>query len=312
VFPAIEPFASGLLAVGNGNEIYWETSGNPHGQPAVRLHGGPGSGLSAGYRRDFDPDRFLIIGLDQRGCGRSRPLATMQNVDLATNTTPALIADLEILREHLDIETWLVTGVSWGVTLAIAYAETHPRRVSSMVLAAVTTTSAFEVEWITEQMARIFPREWDAFALAASPRPGQRLIDAYYDRITGPDPSARERAAAAWCAWEDVHVSLDPKHAPSARYADPDFRLLFATLVIHYWKHSGFASGDGLLAGVDSIGHIPATLIHGRLDVSSALEVPWRLHQRWPASELIIVDDDGHGGATMGEELVRAIDRSPR
>lgn len=286
----------GHLPVGDGHEIYWEASGSPTGKPALYLHGGPGSGIGTGYRRHFDPDTFLVVSFEQRGCGRSRPLATAPEGDLATNTTPALVADIETLRTHLEVDAWLLTGVSWGTTLALAYAQAHPDRVTEIVLAAVTTTTAFEVDWITEKMARVFPREWEQFAAAAQPEPGQRLIDAYYRRITHPDPQVREHAARAWCTWEDVHVSLDPKHIPSPRYEDPQFRELFATLVIHYWKHAAFIDGKGLHANMDRIADIPGVLIHGRLDVSSPLETAWKLHKAWSASEFVVVDSDGHGG----------------
>jgi proline iminopeptidase len=278
----------------------------------VRLHGGPGSGLGAGFRRDFDPEIFLIVGLHQRGCGRSRPLATDPGADLAANTTSNLIADLEALRTHLGIDRWLVTGVSWGTTLALAYAQAHPERVRGLVLAAVTTTTAAEVEWITEQMGRVFPREWEEFAAAAHAAPGQSIIDAYRVRILDLDPTVRAAAALAWCTWEVVHVSLDPRSTPSPRFRDADFRLLFATLVIHYWSQAGFVddleSGD-LLAGMPGIAHIPGVLIHGRLDVSSPLETAWHLHRMWPGSDLVVIDDEGHGGPTMGDELQRAIAR---
>jgi proline iminopeptidase len=309
MFPPIEPFADGYLPVSDGNEIYWETSGNPDGKPALHLHGGPGSGMMTGYRRRFDPDRFFIAGFEQRGCGRSRPLVTDPGADLATNTTPALIADIEALRVHLGVERWLVTGLSWGTTLALAYAQAHPERVSELILFAVTTTSAWEVEWITEAMGRLFPREWEPFEAAAQRRPGQRLIDAYHDRITHPDPTVREDAARAWCVWEDTHVSLAPGYAHNPRYDDPQFRQVFATLVIHYWKHAGFAGEGGLLAGMDRVARLPGVLIHGRLDVSSPLETAWRLHKAWPGSELVVVGDEGHGGEAMLDALVRAIAR---
>ncbi len=310
MFPPIEPFAGGMLPVGDDNAIYWEASGNPNGKPALHLHGGPGSGTMAGYRRRFDPDRFLIVSFDQRGCGRSRPLVTDPAADLSRNTTPALIADIEALRAHLGVERWLVTGLSWGTTLALAYAQAHPQRVSEIILGAVATTSAGEVEWITEAMGQVFPREWERFEAAAHRRPGQRLIDAYYERITHPDPTVREEAARAWCAWEDTHVSLDPAHAaPDPRYDDPQFRQVFATLVIHYWKHAGFAPAGGLIAGMDRITHIPGVLIHGRLDVSSPLVTAWKLHRSWPRSDLIVIDGEGHGGTRMIDALVGAIAR---
>jgi proline iminopeptidase len=309
LFPHIEPFAAGWLPVGDGNEIYWETSGNPDGKPALHLHGGPGSGIQTGYRRRFDPERFLIVSFEQRGCGRSRPLVTDPTADLSTNTTPALIADIEALREYLGVERWLVSGISWGTTLSLAYAQAHPERVSELILTAVTTTTAAEVDWITEAMGRVFPREWEAFAAAAHPQPGQRLIDAYYDRITDPDPDVRAAAARAWCAWEEVHVSLDPSYVHNPRYDDPQFREVFATLVNHYWKHAAFIPGDGLLAGMERIAQIPGVLIHGRLDVSSPLATAWNLHKAWPRSELIVVGDEGHGGNAMIDALADAVAR---
>jgi proline iminopeptidase len=309
MFPPIEPFASGHLPVGDGNAIYWEASGNPGGKPALHLHGGPGGGIMTGYRRRFDPDWFLIVSFEQRGCGRSRPLVVEPGADLATNTTPALIADIEALRDYLDVDRWLVSGISWGTTLALAYAQAHPERVSELILTAVTTTSAAEVEWITETIGRVFPREWEAFAAAADPAPGQRLIDAYSERITHPDPVVRAAAARAWCAWEDVHVSLDPHYVHNPRYDDPVFREVFATLVIHYWKHAGFARDGGLLAGMDRLASNPGVLIHGRLDVSSPLATAWELHKAWPGCELIVIGDEGHGGDAMIDELVAAIAR---
>ena len=307
MFPPIEPFAFGHLQVAGSNELYWETSGNPSGKPALYLHGGPGSGLGSGYRRWFDPSDYFIISFDQRGCGRSRPLVTDPSADLASNTTHALVSDIEALREHLGVEQWLVTGVSWGTTLAQAYAQAHPSRVTELVLFAVTSTSAEEVEWITESMGRVFPREWDVFEAASHRKPGQRLIDAYYELLTHSDTSVREEAARAWCAWEDAHVSLDPRHTHATRYDDPVFRQVFATLVVHYWKHAAFI--PPLLDGVERVAQLPAVLIHGRLDVSGPLVTAWRLHKAWPKSELIVVDHEGHGGDAMVQEVIRAIAR---
>jgi proline iminopeptidase len=306
VFPAIEPFASGMLPVSDGNEIYWETSGNPAGKPALYLHGGPGSGCGTGYRRRFDPEKFLIVGIDQRGCGRSRPLVIDDDAPpLMTNTTQAIIADLEALREHLGVNKWMLQGISWGATLCNAYAQAHPERITEILLLAVTSTSPEEVEWITESVGNIFPEQWEIFEAASHRKPGQRVIDAYYELLTDSDPVVRKQAARDWCAWEDVHVSFVPGYMPDPRYDDPVFREVFATLVVHYWKHSGFAGPGGLLAGMDRIGHIPAMLIHGLLDISGPLVTPWKLHKVWPASELIAVQDEGHGGDEMIEILVR-------
>lgn len=309
MFPPIAPFATGHLHVEGLQTLYWEASGNPEGKPALYLHGGPGGGIMTGYRRHFDPDTHLIVSFEQRGCGRSRPLVDEPGHDLAANTTHSLIGDIEALRRHLGIERWLVYGVSWGTTLALAYAQAHPARVSELVLACVSTTSHGEVAWITEGMGRLFPQEWARFAEAAAPVAGQSLIQAYYARILSPDPQIRAEAARAWCEWEDVHVSLAPGHQPYAGFEDPAFRLRFATLVIHYWAHAGFIDEPGLLAGVDRLAHIPAVLIHGRYDVSSPLETAWQLHRAWPVSELIVIADEGHGGEKMMQEVTRAIAR---
>src|SRR5262245_29906500 len=309
MYPPIDPFTSGHLPVSDGNVLYWEASGNPEGKPALYLHGGPGSGIQTGYRRWFDPKRFLIVSFEQRGCGRSRPLVTDPNApDLMTNTTQALIADIEALREHLGVDKWLLTGLSWGSTLALSYAQAHPERVSEIILFAVTTTSPSQVEWITETVGAIFPREWEEFEAASGRKPGQRVIDAYYELITDPDPAVREEAARAWCAWEDTHISLDPKHVPDPLWADPEYAKVFATLVIHYWKHAGFNGDPGLIADMDRIAHIPGVMIHGMLDVSGPLVTAWNLHKVWPNSELI-VRDEGHGGDEMMEEMVRGIAR---
>ena len=287
--------------------MYWEASGNPKGKPALYLHGGPGSGLQTGHRQLFDPGQYLLVSFDQRGCGRSRPLVTDSDYDLASNTTQALIADIEQLREHLSIERWLLTGVSWGTTLGLAYAQAHPDRVSEIVLAAVTNTSRSEVKWITETIGCIFPEAWSEFEQAAKRRTGESLIDAYYRLIRDPDRRTRELAAEAWCKWEDVHVSLNPQAKPNARFADPNFRMILATLVIHYWANAAFLEGKEILHNLKSIAHLPGVLIHGRLDVSSPLQTAWQLHQLWNKSRLIVVETEGHGGAVMWNEFTKAI-----
>jgi proline iminopeptidase len=287
--------------------MYWEASGNPKGKPALYLHGGPGSGLQTGHRQLFDPGQYLLVSFDQRGCGRSRPLVTDSDYDLASNTTQALIADIEQLREHLSIERWLLTGVSWGTTLALAYAQAHPERVSEIVLAAVTNTSRSEVKWITETIGCIFPEAWSEFERAAKRRPGEGLIDAYYRLMRDPDRRTRELAAEAWCKWEEVHVSLNPQAKPNARFADPNFRMILATLVIHYWANAAFLEGKEILHNLKSIAHLPGVLIHGRLDVSSPLQTAWQLHQLWNKSRLIVVETERHGGAVMWNEFTKAI-----
>jgi proline iminopeptidase len=297
---AVEPFDSGLLTVRDGAQIYWETSGNPDGVPLVWLHGGPGSGLmSGGYRRAPDAAQWLIVGLDQRACGRSRPLITEPGFDLSTLTTQAMIADLEELREHLGIDRWLVAGGSWGTTLALAYGQAHPERVIGFVLVLVTSGSHAEIRWISESIGRVFPREWEAFDAASGRLPGQRLLDAYVQRLTDPDPQVRSAAALAWCTWEDTHISLAPNFQPWLARQDPPFREQLALHVAHSWSHDAFLGERGVLDGLGKIAHLPAVLIHGRLDVSGPLITAWEIHKRWPGSQLVVIDHEGHGGKDL-------------
>ena|ERR1700722_20046261 len=310
MFPNIEPFKTGMLAVGDSQEIYWECSGNPNGRPAVYLHGGPGSGSAPQNRRYFDPAIFKIILTDQRGCGRSRPHVAEVS-DLKINTTAHLIQDLERLREHLRIDRWSVLGGSWGTTLGLAYAQAVPDRVASIVLACVTTTSRREVQWITHEMSRIFPEQWERFASVGSRdrTPGIDLVDHYAALVFSTDAMIRERAAREWCAWEDTHVSLTPGYAPSRRFEDPAFRLLFTRLVTHYWKHAAFLAQDQLIGHVSLLNGIPGVLLHGRYDISSPVETAWRLHRAWRGSELHLIDDAGHGGGAMFESIATAMSR---
>ena len=307
-YPPAEPYDSGLLDVGDGNRLYWELVGNPAAKPVVYLHGGPGSGAQIGARRYFDPTRYRALLFDQRGCGRSRPLASEPDADLSTNTTWQLVADIERLRTELGIERWVVSGISWGVTLALAYAQTHPERVTAMALGAVTSGSRRETDWITRDMGRVFPREWERFTeLVPTAQRNGDLSAAYARLLAHPDPGNREAAARAWCAWEDTHVSLMPGWQPDARYADPAFRMVFARLVTHYWSHGCFLVDGQLLAGLDRLAEIPAVLVHGRYDVSSPLDTAWELHRNWPASRLVVVDDAGHGGGGFTSAFVGAL-----
>jgi proline iminopeptidase len=307
--PVIEPYESGFLDVGDGHSLYWETVGDPAGMPAVWLHGGPGSGSTTGIRRSFDPVAYRAVLFDQRGCGRSRPLADSAAADLTTNTTQHLIGDIELLRAHLGIERWVVSGGSWGVTLALAYAQQHPDRVAAMVLAAVTSGTRRETEWITRDMRRVFPREWDEYAavVPASERDGD-LSAAYARLLADPDPAVTDRAAEQWCAWEDAHISLAPGATPSPRFADPRFRQVFARLVTHYWSNGCFLDDAPILPAMGRLAGIPAVLIHGRYDVSGPLDTAWDLHKAWPASRLVVCEDAGHGGVTMTGAMVDALD----
>jgi proline iminopeptidase len=304
-FPPTEPYESGLLDVGDGHRVYWECCGNRDGRAALFLHGGPGSGCTPWHQTFFDPALYRVVLFDQRGAGRSRPLASDPDADLSTNTTAHLIGDIEALRRHHGVESWTVAGLSWGTTLGLAYAQAHPQRVDALVLALVTTTTRREVEWVTRDVGRIFPREWDRFA-AAIPETLRHLplVDAYATLLFDPDAAVREQAAREWCAWEDTHVSLAPGHQPNPRYDDPEFRLRFARLVTHYWRNAGFLEDDQLFRDAPALNGIPGVLIHGRYDVSSPLETPWRISQRWRTSRLHILEDIGHGG---GDTLVTAI-----
>ncbi len=293
--PATSPPDSGLLDVGGGNAVHWEVHGPPGGRPAVVVHGGPGA-PSAGMHRMLDPAVYRAVVVHQRNCGRSTPSAAEPTTDLSGNTTAALVSDMERVREHLGIDRWLVLGASWGTTLGLAYAQAHPDRVTAMVLLAVCTTTAREVAWITRDMGRIWPEAWERFrsGVPAADRDGD-LATAYARLLASADPAVRERAARDWCAWEDVHVSLDPSWRPNSRFDDPVLRMEFARLVTHYWSNAAFLPDGQLERDVDRLAGVPGVLITGRQDVSGPPDVAWRLHRGWPGSELVVVEQGGHG-----------------
>jgi len=315
VFARSVPHRSGLLDLG-GQSVYWEESGDPAGIPALYLHGGPGSGLrDGGYLTKLDPERFRIVALDQRGCGRSTPLANDPRHDLDGNTTERLIADLEALRVHLEVEAWLLNGVSWGSTLALAYAQAYPERVLGIVLMAVTTTSRAEVDWVTETVGAVYPEAWDRLASYAEGagigyrRYDGRLITAYARLMRDPDPSVRQATTAAWAEWEDTHVSIGAGgYRRDPRWDDPVVAEVVTTLVTHYWSQDAFLDPP-ILARMNLIAHLPAVLIHGRLDVSGPVVTAWRLAREWPASELVVDEGEGHGGLSMVEEWAAANSR---
>lgn len=296
---------SGYLDCSDGNRIYWETSGNPKGQPALFLHGGPGAGLKTGHRKYFDKEKYFLVSLDQRGCGRSKPLISSPEVDLSTFTTDAIIEDIEKLRNFLQIKKWLVSGVSWGSNLALAYALKYPKVVSQMVLAAVTTGTKKEIEWITEDLSYIFPKEWASFSSFAKKKKEQRLIDAYYDKITSSNLGMRAEAAEKWCQWEDTHISLGPDFSPYPGFKDQSFREIFATYVIHFWKHNVFLE-DSFVSDLKNISDIPTTLIHGKHDISCPLKFVYDVHNQMNNSKLVIIDSEGHGGRIIFEEFFKA------
>jgi proline iminopeptidase len=310
LYPPIEPYETGMLDVGDGHSLYWEVCGNPDGKPAVMLHGGPGSGGTPGMRRTFDPECWRVVIFDQRNSGRSTPYAGDAEVDLSANTTPHLLADIERLREHLGIERWLVWGGSWGVTLGLAYAQAHPSRVTELVLVAITAGDRRETDWITRDMGRVFPREWERFrdGVPEADRNGD-LSTAYSRLLHDPDAAVRARAAQDWCGWEDVHVSLAPDAEPSLSVADPAFQLCFARVVTHYWGNGCFLEPGQLLRDAGRLAGIPGVMVHGRYDVSGPLDTAWALHRAWPDSELVVIGDAGHSSASMGPALSAAIER---
>lgn len=311
-YPASEPYETGMLDVGDGQSVYWEVSGNPDGKPAITLHGGPGSGSSPGRRRWFDPARYRLVQFDQRGCGRSTPHAGDLATDLSTNTTHHLIRDIEQLREHLGIERWLVWGGSWGVTLALAYAERHPERVSEMVLLSITMTRRADVRWLTHDVRRYFPEEWERFraGVPAADRDGE--LAAAYDRLLNahPDPKVRLKAARDWVAWEDAILSLEEGYAvPNPRWADERYMVAFARLVTHYFSHAAWLEEDELLRNATRLAGIPGVLIHGRLDLAGPRDVASQLAQAWPDAELHFVPGGHTGDAQMDRLFLAATDR---
>jgi proline iminopeptidase len=301
------PGTRGMLEVGDGQRLSWEVVGNPEGHPAVALHGGPGSGTSPLYASLFDLDRYRVLLFDQRGCGRSQPHAGDPSTSVTSNTTAHLVADLEQLRQHLRVDRWVVLGLSWGSTLALAYAQRHPERVRALVLGMVVTGGRREVEWITRDMGRFVPEAWERFrdGVPARDRDGD-LSEAYARLLDSHDPDVREQAARDWCAWEDTHVAVLEGAPAPALFDDPRERLAFARLVTHYWRHACFLPEGQLLRDMDRLAGIPGTLVHGRLDLSSPLDVPWQLHRRWPGSELVVVDEGRHAGGHGMREALRA------
>jgi len=308
--PITEPTDSGMLDVGDGNAIFWETSGRVDGKPALLLHGGPGSGASPRHRQLFDPDRYRIVQFDQRNCGRSTPSAASPEVDLSTTTTAHLVADIERLRTHLGIDRWLVWGGSWGTTLGLAYAQAHPASVTELVLASIVTTSHDEVEWVTRTMGRIFPEAWADFVAALPPEDRNGNLAMAYNRLLmDPDPVIHDAAAQAWCAWEDVHVSIASGFQPSLVLADLDFQRCFARLVTHFWGDAGFLEDGQLLRNAGRLAGVPTFLAHGRRDVSSPTDVPVALATVIPNAELFIAEADGHGGEAITDWTVSVTDR---
>ena len=298
LYPPIEPYAQGMLDVGDGNRVYWETSGNPDGKPALMVHGGPGQGTTPNMRRMFDPERYRAVLFDQRGCGRSTPHASDPATDMRHNTMDHLVGDMERLREYLRIDRWLLTGGSWGTTLALVYAERHPQHVSQIMLSAISTTRRSEIDWLYRGVGRFFPEAWERFSGAAGTGSGGDIVAAYARLMEDPDPRVRNQAASNWRTWEDVVLSAEPNATPPVRDAQPSHgTLAFVRICARYYAHAGWLEENAVIDAAGRLASIPGVLIHGRLDLSCPVNTAWELARSWPGAELLIDDHSGHRGS---------------
>jgi proline iminopeptidase len=310
LYPEIEPRKTGRLNVSPVHELYWEESGNPNGKPAVFLHGGPGGGTEPKHRRYFDSDKYRIVLFDQRGCGKSTPFASLED-----NTTWHLVADIEALREHLGIASWLVFGGSWGSTLALAYAETHPKRVSELVLRGIFLLRKEEIRWFYQEGASwMFPDAWEAFFNHIPEGERSDFLHAYYKRLTSDDDAVRYAAAKVWSVWEGRTSCLIPNAELIAKTGGDEFALAFARIESHYFMNDGWVAGErALLAprNIEKIRKIPGVIVQGRYDVVCPPKSAWDLKRAWPEADLRFVPDAGHAASEPGiiHELVTATDR---
>ena len=306
LFPPIEPFETGRLERDPPHALYWEQSGRPDGQPVVFLHGGPGAGASPEHRRFFDPAHYRIIVFDQRGAGRSNPLG-----ELSANTTPHLIADIEALRERLGVERWLVFGGSWGSTLAIAYAEAHPERVTGLVLRGIFLCRKQEIDWFLYGMRWIFPEIWRRFAEAVPEAERDDLLGAYHRRLVDPDPEVHMPAARAWSTYEGACSTLRPSPETVAAFGEDTMALGLARIEAHYFKNGIFLEDGALLDNVERMRRIPGTIVQGRYDVVCPIATADEFARAWPEADYVIVPDAGHSAMEPGirRALVAATER---
>ncbi|MER6942796.1 prolyl aminopeptidase [Nonomuraea sp. NPDC000554] len=311
LYPPIEPYDSGLLDVGDGNQIYWEVCGNPDGKPAVMLHGGPGGGCSEKHRRQWNPELYRIVLFDQRNCGRSLPHASDPETSLAANTTWNLVADMERLREHLGIDRWQVFGGSWGSTLALAYAQTHPDRTTELVLRGIFMLRPKELRWFYQEGASfVFPDIWESFVAPIPEEERGDLMAAFRARLEGQDPDAQLAAARAWAQWEGSTIHLLPDPGLVEKFGEEKMAVAFARIENHYFTHGGWLEPEQLLRDVDRIRHIPAVIVQGRYDICTPMATAWDLHKAWPEAAFEIVRDAGHSATEPGiiDRLVAATD----
>lgn len=307
-YPPIEPYRTGYLDVDSGHRLYWEESGNPKGKPVIFLHGGPGSGTDAGHRCYFDPKKYRIVLMDQRGCGKSTP-----HSNLEANTTWHLVKDIESLREHLFISQWIVFGGSWGSTLSLSYAETHPERVLGLILRGIFLGRPKELRWFYQFGAHhLFPDEWEKYLDPIPPQERNDLLHAYYRRLTSSDEAVRRRAASAWSSWEGATLKLIFDPTLFNQFIQDFHADALARVECHYFVNNCFFKSDNwLIEHVDSIRKIPAVIVQGRYDIVCPMESAWELHKAWPEAELIVIKDAGHAASEPGimDALISATDR---
>ncbi len=300
LYPEIEPHRTGTLDVGDYHRLYWEESGNPDGTPALFLHGGPGSGATPMHRRFFDPDYYRIIILDQRGSGRSVPLGCIDE-----NTTPHLISDLEVLRNHLGVEKWLVFGGSWGSSLALAYAYAHAERCFALVLRGIFLCRDHEIEWFLRGMGTIFPEAWREFIEFLPTTERQDILGSYYERLIDPDPNVHMPAAQAWCRYEASCSTLRVSPEIGSIFENPNRALGLARIEAHYFRNNLFLEKDELLQKCEILQNIPGAIVQGRYDIVCPIQSADRLSRAWPRAEYTVVPDAGHSAMEPG--IMRAL-----
>jgi len=306
LFPPLEPFATRSLRAQAPHEIYVEECGNPDGLPVVFVHGGPGGGCTTDNRRFFDPARYRIVLFDQRGCGRSRPHA-----ELTHNTTQALVEDMERIRETLGIERWLVFGGSWGSTLALVYAETHPQRVLALILRGIFLVTAAELSWFYQDgIQHLFPDHFEEFVAPIPVAERSDLIHAYYRRLTSDDPATRQRAAEVWSLFEARCSTLLPSESVVDHFSEPDVAMAIARIECHYFVHACFLTPGQIIRDAPRIRNIPGVIVQGRYDVVCPASAAWQLHKAWPEAQFRLIPDAGHASSEPGicSALVEATD----
>lgn len=301
LYPTIEPYQTGFLETTDGHHVYWELCGNPQGKPAVFLHGGPGAGCSESHRRLFNPEKYNVLLFDQRGCGRSLPYASLEN-----NTTWHLVNDIERLRkEVLNADKMLVFGGSWGSTLSLAYAETHPEHVSELVLRGIFTLRKEEIQWFYQEGASwIFPDYWEDYIRPIPEHERNNLLAAFHRRLTGDNEEEKKAAAKAWSQWEGRTITLLPDVETSTRFTADDFIIAFARIENHYFMNAGFMEENQLIRNAHLLKHIPTVIVQGRYDACTPMQTAWALHKALPHAAFHIVDDAGHAVSEPGIEKI--------